>query len=459
MNQRQDGLDILARLERLPFSNWHRKLMVIGFIGILFDATDFATFGGALPSIAKEFGLNPQQAGFLATIGLAGAFVGALFWGSISDYIGRRTAFQATVGIFALFTGLMGVAWNVTFLSFSRFVANFGLGGEVPVTTTIVAEFMPRSERGRATAIMGAGFPAGQITAAFIGLLIIPNFGWRVLFFVGIVPMALLWFIRRSVPESIRYLLAKGRVADAAQVVEQIEQKIEKEIGRPLPKTEAVQQIEVVEETRVTVFELLSPQLRKRTILLWIVSIGQLWAGNGIIFMLPTILTLRGISLSHALSFILVQGTMGFLGFVVSGLVIDKFGRRPVFFVYYFFGAAFHFWFAMASGPSMYVSIALVGFTNPGVFGAMNLYATELYPTRLRATGAGWYFGVGRIGSFVVPAVVGSMMVAGLGQYVLYTFATSFLISGIACMAIGIETSNRFLDNIKSGNAAVIPGS
>src|SRR5580693_3306222 len=191
MNQRQDGLDILARLERLPFSNWHRKLMVIGFIGILFDATDFATFGGALPSIAKEFGLNPQQAGFLATIGLAGAFVGALFWGSISDYIGRRTAFQATVGIFALFTGLMGVAWNVTFLSFSRFVANFGLGGEVPVTTTIVAEFMPRSERGRATAIMGAGFPAGQITAAFIGLLIIPNFGWRVLFFVGIVPMAL----------------------------------------------------------------------------------------------------------------------------------------------------------------------------------------------------------------------------------------------------------------------------
>src|SRR5580693_731958 len=144
MNQRQDGLDILARLERLPFSNWHRKLMVIGFIGILFDATDFATFGGALPSIAKEFGLNPQQAGFLATVGLAGAFVGALFWGTISDYIGRKTAFQATIVIFAAFTGLTAVCWNAMTMGIARFIANFGLGGEVPVTTTLVAEFMPR---------------------------------------------------------------------------------------------------------------------------------------------------------------------------------------------------------------------------------------------------------------------------------------------------------------------------
>src|SRR6201994_5032491 len=109
--------ELLSGLDRLDFSKWHRNFFIVAFIGVMFDAADFALFGAALPPISHEFGLGPAQAGFLATVGLIGAFVGALFWGTISDYIGRRVAFASTIGIFSLFTGLVAASWDVLALS------------------------------------------------------------------------------------------------------------------------------------------------------------------------------------------------------------------------------------------------------------------------------------------------------------------------------------------------------
>src|SRR5271166_5810267 len=135
----EKSAELLARLERLPFSAWHRHFFILAFCGIMFDAADFALFGAALPPVAREFGLSTAQGGLLATVGLVGAFLGALFWGTLSDYIGRRTAFQATVGLFAAFTALVAASWNVLSLSIFRFLSNFGLGGEVPVTLTLAS--------------------------------------------------------------------------------------------------------------------------------------------------------------------------------------------------------------------------------------------------------------------------------------------------------------------------------
>ena len=207
----EKSAELVGRLERLPFSRWHRNFFLLAFLGVMFDAADFALFGAALPPIAKEFGLGPAQAGLLATVGLVGAFLGALFWGTISDYIGRRTAFQATVGIFALFTGLVAASWNVLSLGVFRFLSNFGLSGEVPVTLTLTSEFSPGRIRGRMTGTMMAGFPVGLVVAAALSLAIVPNFGWRALFIVGIVPALLLFFVRRYMPESVRYLLSRWR--------------------------------------------------------------------------------------------------------------------------------------------------------------------------------------------------------------------------------------------------------
>src|SRR5262249_1960809 len=167
--------ELVGRLERLPFSRWHRNFFILAFLGIMFDAADFALFGAALPPIAREFAVNPAQRGGMATVGLVSACVGALFGGTISDYIGRRTSFLATVSIFALFTGLVAASWNVLSLATFRFLSNFGLGGEVPVTLTLASEYSPGRIRGRMTGTTMAAFPVGLVVAAALSLAIVPT--------------------------------------------------------------------------------------------------------------------------------------------------------------------------------------------------------------------------------------------------------------------------------------------
>jgi MFS transporter, putative metabolite:H+ symporter len=443
---------LIGRLERLPFSSWHRNLVLLAAIGVLLDAADFALFGAALPGISKEFGFGPAQAGLLATVGLVGAFLGALFWGTISDYIGRRTAFAATIGIFAAFTGLVASAWSVASLAIFRFVSNFGLGGEIPVALTITAEFMPSRIRGRVSSGVLAAFPLGLALAAGLSLLILPRYGWRTLFLVGVIPALILFLVRRYMPESVRYLISRGKLAEAGRTVADIEKAAGVAVAGDAKPASAIPAPEVDVSPGITVLQLLTPERRRSTILSWIVSFCFFWSSNGILFMLPTILTQRGLPLSQALTFQLVQGLSGFFGYTACGFLIDRFGRRPVLFLYYFIGAGFHLWFAEASGVWSYVAIALVGVVNPGVYGSTGVYVGELFPTHLRATAVGWFFGIGRIGSFLAPTVVGLLLAYGLGHYILHTFALTYLLASFAVIAIGIETKGRVLEEISAAH-------
>ena len=213
---------------------------------------------------------------------------------------------------------------------------------------------------------------------------------------------------------------------------------------KPIPDVKP----EVGVEQHVTVLELLAPDRIKRTILLWIVSFGFLWASNGILFMLPTILQQRHIPLTQAIIFQLVQAISAVFGYSACSFLIDWFGRRPVLFLYFFVGAFFHLWFAEASGIWLYFAAAAVGWVNPGVYGSTAVYVGELHPTHLRATAVGWFFGIGRVGSFLAPTVVGFMLAYGAGAYVLHTFALAYLISAIAIFLVGVETKGRVLEQI-----------
>ena len=448
--------ELVARLETLPFSKWHRDFFILGFLGVMFDAADFALFGAALPPIAREFGLGPAQSGLLATVGLIGAFAGALFWGTVSDYVGRRTSFSATIGIFAVFTGLVAASWNIASLAVFRFLSNFGLGGEVPVTATLGAEFSPSRIRGAMAGNLLTAFPVGLIVAAVLSLSILPTFGWRALFAVGVVPAILLFFVRRYMSESVRYLLSKGRVREAEQTVAHIETEA---LGRQRTAGElqSMPQVrpELAVKTGITVLELFTEGRALRTVLIWIVSFGFFWSSNGILFMLPTILTQQGIPLTRAIAYQLVQAIGGVLGYTACSFLIDRYGRRPVLFLYYFVGAFFHLWFAMSTGLTTFAAAFFVGWVNPGVYGSTGVYVGELHPTHIRATAVGWFFGIGRIGSFLVPTVVGLMIAYWWGKYTLYMFALSFLIASVALILIGIETKGRVLEEITQAKPAV----
>src|SRR4030095_11537371 len=182
--------------------------------------------------------------------------------------------------------------------------------------------------------------------------------------------------------------------------------------GKPLPP--AVPVPAGVEERGVTVVELLTPERRKRTILLWILSFCFLWSSNGIIFMLPQILVQRGFELRQIFVFLFVQAVAAFVGYTACGFLIDRCGRRPVLVLYYFVGAFFHLWFAMASGVWIYFAIAAVGWVNPGVYRWHGPPFSDLYPTHLRATAVGWFFGIGRVGSVTAPAAGGVLLRHGV---------------------------------------------
>ncbi len=434
---------LAARLDALPFSRWHRALFIVASLGILFDAADFAMFGIALPLIAREFHFGPQQSGLLASAGLAGAFLGALGWGTLSDRIGRRAAFQATIAMFAVFTGLMAVSWSLVSLLVFRVIANLGLGGTVPVAVTIVAEFSPPKVRGRATAGAGVGFPLGIVMAALLALTTLPYLGWRGFFAIGMLPALLVLAARRHMPESVRFLASRGRLAEAEATVA----RIEVAAGRtPATAGPVVAETHGRADLGANVAALLAPGRRRVTTLLWVMSFCFLWANNGLLFMLPTILTQRGHSLSEAIGFTLVLASFASVGYAFCAWAVDRWGRRPVLFLYFFVGALFHLAFALSTGAWMYATIALVGFVNPGVYGGASLYAGELYPTHLRASGVGWFFGIGRIGSFLAPAVIGAMLAGSLAPWTLWTFALAYLIAAFATLAIGVETRGRSID-------------
>src|SRR6201996_3906668 len=192
-----------------------RLIIAVAAAGFLFDSFDITIVAYALPKIREEFGLSPQQVGLVGSSALAGMGLGSWFWGWVADRWGRRVVFAATVLMFSVCTGIAGMSMSLGFLVGARFLTGLGLGGMVPIDQALVAEYAPARIRGRVSAILPLCWPIGIFAAAGAGLLIVPNFGWRWLFALGALPAILVYFIRRGVPESPRWLADQNRHREA----------------------------------------------------------------------------------------------------------------------------------------------------------------------------------------------------------------------------------------------------
>jgi putative MFS transporter len=193
--------NIANRLERLPVSWLHYKLLIIHGFGWLFDAMDVGIVTFVMVALAKDWKLLPNQLGLIGSAGLAGMFLGALVSGIIADYWGRKKVFQVTLFIFAVTTLLCACAWNVTSLIIFRFLVGVGLGGELPVVSSLLSEFIPGKHRGRFIVLLESFWAYGWLIAALVAFLIIPAHGWRIAFVIGAIPAFYIWVVRRKLPE------------------------------------------------------------------------------------------------------------------------------------------------------------------------------------------------------------------------------------------------------------------
>jgi putative MFS transporter len=218
-----DPGDLLARLDRVPLGPFHRRLLLVSGFGWMFDAMDILMLGSVVAAIGREWNLDATTGLWITSVNLLGMFVGASLAGTLADRFGRRVLFQATLLLYSLLTGLSALAWNVASLMVLRFLTGLGLGGELPVASTLVAEFAPAHRRGWLVVLLESFWAWGSILAALIGYMVIPRFGWQAAFLIGTLPALYAFVLRRAVPESVRYLVAKGRLREAETIVEEIE--------------------------------------------------------------------------------------------------------------------------------------------------------------------------------------------------------------------------------------------
>ncbi len=437
---------ILERLENLPVGSFHYKLLVVTGLGWLFDSMDTGLISFVLPLLAKEWGLTPDQVGWIGSVGLIGMALGAVLAGTIADKFGRKNVFAATVILYSVATGLCAVAWSYESLLVFRFLVGFGLGGELPVAATLMSEYAPSNLRGRFIVLLESFWGVGWLVAALISYLLIPQFGWQVAFIIGALPALYVFLIRLHMPESIRYLLSKGKVDEARQIILTLEKKLGVE-SKPFDK-------EFVDEAtpifKLNVFTLWKPAFRVRTLMLWLAWFGIVFSYYGIFMWLPSIVFSQGFEVVKTFEYVLIMTLAQLPGYFAAAWLVDLIGRRYTLSSFllmsgvcaYFFGNA-------ATANELLMWGAAMSFFNLGAWGVIYTYTPELYPTAIRALGSGWAAGFGRIGGMIAPMLVGVLLVGGAQMNSIFVmFASVFVIISVIVLSLGVESKRKSLEEI-----------
>ena len=435
------------RLDGLPFTGEHRRLLVGSGIGWALDALDVGLISFIIAQLTVQWRLTPTDASLIASVGFVGMAIGAALGGLLADRLGRRQVFALTLLAYGTFTGLSALSWSVGALIVFRFLVGLGLGAELPVASTLVSEFAPPRIRGRVVVILESFWAVGWTLAALIGFLVVPNEpnGWRWALALGAVPAVYAVLVRLRLPESVRFLESKGRHDEAEAVVRRFEVAA---AGRPSPAPtgSAVDPDGAPAEADRTPTDAGSPNrvaalwarpLRRRTAAIWAVWFLVNFSYYGAFIWLPTLLVASGFSLVRSFEYTLVITLAQLPGYAVSAVLVERWGRRRTLATFLVGSAIAAGLFAGASGTAMVLTAGmLLSFFNLGAWGALYAVTPELYPTRLRGTGAGWAAGVGRIASVLAPLSVPLLRDVGGTGLLFAVFAAVFLLAALASTAL-----------------------
>jgi putative MFS transporter len=439
----------VARLDRVPLNSFHWKLLVTSGLGWMFDAMDVLLIGFLVGPITKEFTLAPTQVGLVASAGFVGMFLGAAISGRLADRYGRRVVFQATLVLFSIGAVLSAVAPTFETLLAARIVAGLGLGGELPVVATLVSEFSPRAQRGRMIVLLESFWAYGTILAGLVALFVLPQFGWRGAFVVGALPALYVAYLRSALPESPRYLAERGRNAEADAVV----RRVERAGGASLLTLGAA--IAPARSGRASIADPWKPRYARRTAMLWILWFGIVFTYYGIFLYVPTLLTARGLSEVRSNEFFFFSTLAQVPGYFSAAWLVERWGRKPTLVTYLLGTAAAALLFGTSeTGAIAFVALALLSFFNLGAWGVVYTYSPELYPTAVRATGAGVAAAVGRLGGIIGPFLT-PVLVPALGQSgVFVMFMVVLLVTALNVRLLAEETKGRSLEEISGVVAA-----
>jgi MFS transporter, putative metabolite:H+ symporter len=454
-----DARPLLARLESVPFSRWHLRARIIVGSATFFDAFDALSLAFVLPVLVRLWTITPTQIGWLIAIGYLGQFVGALVFGALAERYGRIRSVAGATALMSLMSIACALAGNFQTLLTLRLIQGIGVGGEMPVAATYINELSKARGRGRFFLLYELIFPIGLMTTGQIGAVLVPTLGWQVMFLIGGIPGLLVTVLLLRLPESPRWLISKGRVADADVVIREIEASGPRSsIRDPGSDSRTSEPRTAGPGSRVPdpgsqrgALELFAPLYRRRTVIVWALWASAYFITNGLNNWMPTLYSsVYHLSLAAALR----AGTFNNIAqvaiLIVCAFAIDSVGRRRWTSLGFIAGAALLAMLGTFAAHSVTAVIALVTLSY-GIVGSVNavlyLYTPEIYPTRMRALGTGAATCWLRLASAAGPLFVGYLVAARGTAAVFLMFAAAGVIGAVAALGM-LETRNRRLEEL-----------
>ncbi|WP_028983162.1 MFS transporter [Sporolactobacillus terrae] len=391
-----------------------RKLLGVAGLAWLFDAMDVGMLSFIIAALGADWKLDAAQMGWIGSVSSIGMAVGAFVFGLTADRIGRKNVLILTLLVFSIGAGLSALATGLTIFLILRFIIGMGLGGELPVASTLVSESVATEKRGRTVVLLESFWAGGWIIAALISYFIIPSFGWRIALLVGALPAFYAIYLRWNIHDSANYVA-----------------KAEKE------KPTVLQNISTV----------WSKNYVRQTVMLWILWFCVVFSYYGMFLWLPNVVSLKGFSMVKSFGYVLIMTIAQLPGYFTAAWLIEKWGRKWVLIVYLFGTAVFAYFFGYASTlPMVLTSGILLSFFNLGAWGALYAYSPEQYPAVVRGTGTGMAAAFGRIGGIFGPLLVGYLLVQKVSIGAIFTiFCVSIIVGILAVLFLGHETKNKEL--------------
>ena len=459
--------DVPARLDRLPWSRFH--WLVVCALGVtwIFDGLEVTLVSSLGPAIkdSRALGLTDAQVGLASSVYLAGAVLGALVFGRLTDALGRKRLFMVTIGVYFTATVLTGLSWDLGSYALFRFVTGIGIGGECAAMNSAVQELIPARRRGYTDLVIngsywvGAGFAALGSVVLLDERIIPASLGWRLGFLIGGFLALIVIYVRRFLPESPRWLMTHGRQDEASAAVAKIEAQVEQEHG-PLPPPAGT--IALISRAHTGLAETASALLRlypRRSLLSFILMATQAFCYNAIFFTYGLILTkFYGVS-AGAIGWFLLPFALGnFLGPLLLGHLFDRWGRKLMIGSTYAIAGillaltGLLFKQGVLDAESQTALWTVIFFFASAAASAAYLTIGECFPLETRAMSIALFYAIGTgVGGVAAPAVFGALIGSGSRLEILWGYLFGgglMLIAALAELVLGVKAERRPLEEV-----------
>ncbi|CAG9261291.1 MFS transporter [Paraburkholderia caribensis] len=446
----QMDASIGARLDRLPLSGFHWRLLGLIAAGMYFDSFDIYIAGTVLAAMIHSGESTLSLNATFVSVTFIGMMTGAWLSGLLGDRFGRRFCYQFNLGIYGFASIAAALAPSIYWLIFFRLVMGVGMGAEIVVGYGTLSEFIPADWRGRFGTILNLIINTSLFLSTFLGWLIVPQYGWRWMFAIAGCGALFVWFLRKSMPESPRWLASRGRTDEAREIVERIETVCGNAVSYPANAPEQPSTREFYANDTGRLSDLFSRRLLTRTITAITVLVALFTVNYAFVSWIPTFLVKQGHSVSSSLGLTAVMFAGGPIGSLIAFALAEHLGRKWGIVLFSLVCVAFGVAYPFAQSA---VAITALGFAITCCIYVLSsfsvaTYVPELFPTELRLRGSGLANTVGRAVSIVVPyAVASAFMRFGIAG-VLTLIVATLLIQALIVGVLGAETKQRSLESI-----------